>query len=537
MKTYRIISFFIAIFICSGLLSAKTYKTEVCVYGGTASGVMSAIQVARMGADVILLCTDNHVGGVATSGLTATDINKHLAVGGLAQEFYNKIYEYYLKEENWHNETRDEFMIKTKKRTFSGKNDTRKMQWVYESHVGEAIMKEMLEQAGVKVIYNTRLDLSKSAKVKNAKIHTIYLENGHKVKADVFVDASYEGDLMAKSGVSYIVGREGVSEYGESLAGIRNHAVINYDGFMPDGSLIPLVADGLYGEYGEGDGRTQAYCYRLTLTDDKDNMVPLSEPEGYDPAMFEMIYRRMLSEGKTELKDIITFTPMPNRKTDTNHLDYIGASFEYPEADYDKREAIAKEHELFAKGMLWFFATDSRVPQNMRDEMNRWGYPKDEFVDNGNFPHQLYVRESRRMKGKYIMTQHDIQKTQRDGNEQSVGLGTYALDCHFVSFVTEGDSTIIEGGIFVPVKPYPIEYSSIVPKQAECENLIVPVCMSASHVAYSSIRMEPVYMVLGQSAAVIAVMSINQKCAVQELDYNEIKKTLLECGQILQYKQ
>lgn len=517
-------------------VSASVSKTyDICVYGGSASGVCASIEAARMGAKVLLLCQDGHVGGMATSGLTATDINKHSVVGGIAEEFYQRIYEYYLDEAAWHNQSREQFMESTRKRTFSGKNDARKMQWVYESGVGERIMKDMLADAGVEILYDSPIVLIDGVELKKGRIKSIRTENGLRIRAKVFIDASYEGDLMAQAGVSYVTGRESVDKYGETLAGIRNHGMIKGSAYLEDGNLIPKVAPALYGEFGEGDNRTQAYCYRVTLTDDPDNMIPLCEPDGYDPAMFEMVLRRIESDGNKELKDVITFTPMPNRKTDTNHLDYFGASFEYPEGDYQSRKAIAAEHRLYAEGMLWFLGHDERVPENMRQEMARWGWPKDEFMDNGSFPHQLYIRESRRMQGEYIMTQHNIEGKRNEEITHPAGMGSYPMDCHFVSYVAQGDSIMIEGGIFVPTKPYQIDYAALIPKEEECTNLLVPVCLSASHVAYASIRMEPVYMVLGQSCGTAAAMALNAKCPVQKIDRDALVARLRADGQILEY--
>ncbi len=518
-------------------LFAGQFRCDVCVYGGTAGGVMAAVQAARMGCKVILVSENSHVGGVATSGLTATDINKHLAVGGLAAEFYGRIYDYYLSEQAWRCQTREEFMRSTLKRTYSGKNDSRRIQWVYESHIGERIMREMLDSAGVKVIFNSRLSSPDEVTMRGSHIRSLKFKDGLKLKAKMFIDASYEGDLMAYSGVSYRVGRESTAEYGESLAGIREHAFIDVSPYNEDGSFLSGVFPNLYGELGASDNRTQAYCYRVTLTDDPENSVPLTEPKDYNPADYELILRRIQSGEKKELKDIITFTPMPNRKTDTNHLDFIGESYDYPEASWPLRDSIALRHRHYAEGVLWFLGHDPRVPEKMREEMLRWGWPKDEFVDNGHFPHQLYVRESRRMVGEYVMTQNDIQKSRKETAESVIGLGTYPLDCHFVGYVATPDGVMVEGGMFVPIQPYRIFYESILPKRGQCDNLLVPVCLSASHVAYASLRMEPVFMILSQSAAAAAVLSLRNHCIPQELNYDSLRSRLLSDGQILEYKK
>lgn len=526
----------VAAFAMAMPLFGKNLKCDICVYGGTAGGVMAAVQAARMGSSVVLISECAHVGGMVTSGLTATDINKHLAVGGLAEEFYREIYKYYMNDAAWHNQTRDEFMESTKKRTFSGKNDTRKMQWVYESHVGEEIMKRMLEDAGVRVVYGHRLPGPDSVLKRGAAIKSLKFSDGLSVRASVFIDASYEGDLMAFAGVSCVTGRECVEKYGESLAGIRNHVMLGVSPLKDDSTLIAGVLPSAgYGDFGSADDRTQAYCYRVTLTDDPDNMIPFTEPSGYNPDDHELLLRRILSGEKKELKDIITFTPMPNRKTDTNHLDYIGASHDYPLGDWNARDSIALAHRRYAEGVLWFLGHDQRVPEEMRNEMNRWGWAADEYVDNGGFPFQLYVRECRRMVGKYVMTQEDVQGKCGDAEASVIGLGSYALDCHFVNYVAVPDGVMIEGGMFVGTKPYPVAYGTILPKENECVNLLVPVCMSASHVAYSSLRMEPVYMVLGQSAAIAAVLSLKIRCIPQALDYKALRESLVANGQILEY--
>lgn len=516
-------------------IQCTTRTADVCIYGESASGVMAAIQSARLGKKTVLVSKNTHVGGMATSGLTATDINRQDQVGGIAAEFYGRIWDYYIQPEVWRNQTRDEFMESSKKRTFSGKNDDRQIQWVYESGVAERIMKDMLDEAGVKVIYNAPLDLDDGADVCDGRICAIHLMNGMDVKAKMFIDCSYEGDLMAAAGVSHIIGREGTETYGEDMAGICKFDFIPTSPYLngKDGELIPYVAPQMYGEVGSGDNRTQAYCYRVTLTDDPENMIPIEKPENYNPALYEIVIRRFAMEPELQLKNIITFTPMPNRKTDTNHLDFFGASTGYAEGDYAVRARMEQEHKDYAVGMLWCLGHDDRVPEHIRAEMLRWGWPKDEFVENGGFPYQIYVREARRMIGEKVMTQHNVQKNDRIPVEHPVGIGTYMMDCHFVSYVAGDGGVIVEGGIFTGTKPYAIDYYSLTPKREECSNLLVPVCLSASHVAYTTIRMEPTYMVLGQSAAVAAVQAIDSGCSVQDIDYPELRSTLEELGQFL----
>lgn len=517
-------------------LDGKTYKSDICVYGATASGVAASVQAARMGCDVILVAQDSHVGGVATSGLTATDINRHEIVGGIAAEFYHNIWLHYSDSSAWKNQTRDVFMQKTAKRTFSGKNTEREIQWVYESGVGERIMLDMLKEAKVRIVYGKRMSGSAEVVKKGKTVRSITMDDGTVFKASVFIDASYEGDLMAASGVSYTVERESRDTYGESLAGIRIHDTIRVSPYV-NGKLLSGVRPELNGPVGSSDPCSQAYCYRVTLTDDPDNRIPFEKPEGYDSSEYELLLKRIMNGEKKEAKDIVTFTPMPNRKTDTNHLDYIGASTGYADAGWSKRDSMALAHRRYAEGMLWFLSSDERVLPAIREEMSRWGWPKDEFCDNGHFPHQLYVREARRMIGTQVMTQDDVKGVRTTASEESVGMGSYAMDCHYVNYVAGGDCVLVEGGMFVGVKPYCIGYGAIVPKAEECSNLLVPVCMSASHVAYASLRMEPVYMVLGQSAAAAAVLSLKHRCSVQEISYPELRTILEQDGQILQYSK
>ena len=524
-------------------ISASSTLYDICVYGESASGVVAAIQSARMGKKVVLLSKNNHVGGLATSGLTATDMNRNDLIGGITKEFYNKIYTYYLKPESWRNQDRESFMTSTLKRTYRGKNDERQIQWVYESSVAERIMLDMLKAAGVEILFNHRLDLGKDIRKEENTIKSIQLENGKTIEAKIFIDASYEGDLLARAGISYTVGRESNQQYGETLNGIR----VNYDQGKdltkispyikegnPKSGVLPYVTPKEWGKQGEEDKRVQAYCYRMTLTNDPDNRMAIQKPRNYQPQWYE-IYSRMLKlEPETELQKIITLTPMPNKKTDTNHLDFFGASYDYAEAGYKTRAEIEQLHKDYALGMLWFLGNDKRVPEHIRKEMLDWGLPKDEFTDTANFPYQIYVREARRMVGTFVMTEKNVRKADRSLAEHSVGLGSYALDCHYVSRVVDQDGKLRnEGTIFAPTTPYPISYYSLTPREEECSNLLVTVCLSSSHVAYSTIRMEPVYMILGQSAATAASLAIDADVPVQKISYDILKYQLLQDGQLL----
>lgn len=514
---------------------------DLCVYGETPAGITAAVQAARMGKQVVLLSTGGHVGGVMTAGLTATDINNYRAVGGIGREIFQRLYTYYLDSSAWRNQGRDEFFELSKKRTFSGKNDSLRMQWVYESGVLENIFRQLLKESGVSVVYNQKIKRTNGVVMEGAAIRKIITTKNKAFSARMFIDASYEGDLMACAGVSYIVGREPNSKYGETFNGIRLGAVLADDAHPvspyvvpgnPASGLLPFIEPKVAGPDGSGDHRTQAYCYRLTLTDDPTNLVEIKQPKDYDPRWFELMARIIQARPDIPLKSIITFTPMPNRKTDTNHLDFVGASYDYPEGSYQQRARLNAMHRSYALGLLWFLGNDKRVPEHIRTEMKRWGLPKDEYRDNGHFPHQLYVREARRMVSDFVMREQNC-----NGMEpatEPVGIGTYMLDCHFVSRMVDDSGRVRqEGTYFRNNRPYTISYRALVPKKSECTNLLVPVCLSSSHVAYGTIRMEPVYMVLGQSAGAAAALAINEKQSVQDISYANLQEQLLQAGQIL----
>ena len=523
--------------------SSKENVFDICVYGETASGVIAAVQAARMGKSVVLISKNKHVGGLATSGLTATDMNRNDMVGGLAREFYQRVYDYYLNPAVWRNENREVFFERAFKRTYRGKNDERRMQWVYESKVAEQIMLDMLEEAGAKLWTNERLDLDKGVQKSGREIKQIFLESGKTIRAKVFIDASYEGDLLAKAGVSYTVGRESNDTYDETYNGYH----VNFtngtdltaiDPYVVPGDkssgLLPYIDANVPIKQGQADKRVQAYCYRVTLTDDPTNRVKVQKPKNYNPLWYEVLVRRIQSNPDLTLQKIITLTPMPNRKTDTNHLDFFGASYDYAEADYKQRMEIEQLHRDYALGMLWLLEHDPRIPQHIRYEMKDWGLAKDEFEETGNFPHHMYVREARRMIGEYVMVEKNVTKKNRVGVSHPIGVGSYPLDCHYVSKVLDENGKLrYEGTIFEPVTPYSISYYSLTPKREECTNLLVPVCLSASHVAISSLRMEPVYMVLGQSAAVAASMAIDARQSVQDISYELLEQKLLDLDQII----
>jgi hypothetical protein len=401
----------------------------------------------------------------------------------------------------------------------------------------------------VPVQRNEWLDRANGVKKSGARITSITMLSGKTFAGKMFVDATYEGDLMAAAGVEYHVGREAGSVYGEEWNGVqvgvlhhRHHFGVLKEKISPyvipgdpKSGVLPRISTEPPGQRGEGDRRVQAYCYRICLTDRAENRIPFPQPEGYDPKQYELLLR-VYAAGWTETFG--KFDPIPNRKTDTNNhgpfsTDNIGMNYDYPEASYERRREILKEHENYQKGWLYFIAHDPRVPKDVQEKMRAWGLPKDEFKDNGGWPHQIYVREARRMKGMFVMTENELLK--RRPTPDSVGMGSYTIDSHNVQrYITPEGSVQNEGDIGVATKgPYEIAYGALVPKRGQADNLLVPVCVSSSHIAFGSIRMEPVFMILGQSAATAAALAIDANTTVQDVPYARLKERLLKDGQVL----
>jgi hypothetical protein len=515
---------------------------DVVIYGGTSSGVIAAVQAGQMGKRVVLIAPEGHVGGMTTGGLGATDRGSPRTVGGLARKFYQGIYKYYSDPASWKYETRAEYIPK---HPFIVTEEI-KAHWFFEPHAAQQVFRNMLAKAGVQVVAGERLDRKGGVAKDGMRITAIKMEGGRRFAGRMFIDATYEGDLMAAAGVSYIVGREPNSRYDEVHNGIQHHCVIPgvdpyvVPGDPASGTLPGVTLPKSPGAQGEGDGRTQAYNFRLTLTDVKENQVPIARPADYDPKTYELIARHIAATRPTVVdKVLLRLTPMPNRKTDMNGgqfgSDYLGMSFDWPEGDYATRGRIWKAHQTFTQGLLWFLGNDPRVPRVVRDEMLRWGLSKDEFTDTGHWTPQLYVREARRMIGDYVVTDRDARHLRQA--DDVVGLATYAMDSHHVlRFLDEKGRLCLEGGYGMSLnrRPLPVGYRSIVPRRGEASNLLVPVCLSASHAAYGSIRMEPVFMMLGQSAATAACLAIDTGAAVQDLPYPVLRARLLEDGQVLE---
>lgn len=520
-------------------------KYDVVVYGSTSAGITAAIQVARMGKNVLLISQTKHLGGVTSSGLGATDINQRAPIGGLSREFYQRIYQYYENPKVWRNgKDWAYYAEQLGKHFWKGKDDKLKMQWMFEPHVARKVYDEMLMEAGVKIVFNERLIWKTGVVKKNNAIVKIKMESGAEYEAKVFIDATYEGDLMAQSGVKYIVGREKNSQYNETMNGIlpgkNAHKSRNkIDPYLKEGDpasgLLPFIEPKVPGIKGEGDHRLQAYCYRFTLSKDPKNKRPIEKPGNYNPLWFEHIYRWIKANPNITINSILTLTPLPNDKTDTNHADFVGANYAWPEGDYKMRDSLAQMHKDYLLGEMWFLANDERIPARIKKGMQKWGLAKDEFIDNDNLPYQIYVREARRMVSDYVMSENEV--LGKKIAPESVGLATYWFDSHVVCrYVDENGGLCDEGNFWSVENIYPVSYRSIRPKADECTNLLVPVCISSSHAAYGSIRMEPVYMVLGQSAAVAAVLAIEAKTTVQEVTYAKLKKKLIENKQIVDWQ-
>ena len=520
---------------------------EVVIYGGTSAAIIAAVQADEDGRSVVVVSPDEHLGGLSSGGLGWTDSGRKEAVGGLSRDFYRRVGAKYERDDAWRQQTPEEYAEHPRlaKRTLVTDDGAR---WIFEPHVAEEVFEDLIRERGVRVDRGKRLDREAGATMEGGRIVAIRTLDGTEYRGKVFIDATYEGDLLAAAGVSYTVGRESNETYGETLNGVQagrlKHQftgdVANVDPYVvrgdPASGLLPLInhADPLPPN-GSADRRVQAYCFRMCLTDDPSNRAAFPKPEGYDPATYELV-GRVADAGWDGWWN--KFDPVPNRKTDTNNhgpvsTDYLGASDEYPEASYEDRERIIKEHRRYQQGLMWFLANDPRVPESVRGRMSRWGLAKDEFTDNGNWPHQIYVREARRMVGEAVVTENHL--TGRVPTPDPAGMGSYNMDSHNTQrHVTPDGKVRNEGDVQVnPGGPYPIRYAALTPKRAECGNLLVPVCVSTSHIAYGSIRMEPVFMILGQSAAVAADIAIERGVAVQDVPYAELRGRLLELGQVL----
>lgn len=491
-------------------------EVDICVYGGTSGGVMAAYTAKKLGKKVLLIEPGKHVGGLTTGGLGYTDIGNKYAITGLARDYYRRIGQHYGKFE----------------------------QWIFEPSVAEKTFHHYIQSANVPVLYQYQLA---EVKKEGGTIQHIIIENAEKpdkttnrtIRAKMFIDCSYEGDLMAKAGVSYTIGREANSQYIETYNGVQVMDKHQFpDGIDPykipgdkSSGLLWGISPEPVAPQGSGDKKVQAYNFRICLTNKPENRIEITQPADYDSTRYELLLRYLEKKKPVNLNDrVLKMDLMPNGKTDINNngpfsTDMIGMNYDYPEADYATRKKIQDAHESYIKGLLYFIGHNERVPQHLRTEMLQWGYPKDEYTDNNHWSPQMYVREARRMVGAYVMTQHNCEG--REVVQDGVGMAAYTMDSHNCQRIVMNGMVKNEGDVQIGgFGPYPIAYRSLIPKEAECKNLLVPVCLSATHIAYGSIRMEPVFMVLSQSAATAAVMAIDAKTSVQKIDVKKLQQTL-----------
>jgi len=544
---YNTIFLFLMVLSLLGLQSTAEKQADVIVYGGTSAAVTAAVQIAKMGKTVVIVSPDKHLGGLSSSGLGFTDTGNKAVIGGLSREFYHRIYNSYQKTEAWQWQKKEDYGgVGQGSPAIDGVNRT---MWIFEPHVAEQVFEDFVKDYKIRVYREESLDRAHGVLLKDGKIQSIKTLAGNIYKGKIFIDATYEGDLMAAAGVSYRVGREANSVYGEEWNGVQAESFPNSHSFRglnispfvipgdPKSGVLPLISTEDPGIRGSGDKKIQAYCFRTCLTKVGENRIPFARPSGYDSSRFELMIRIFNAGWRGTLKK---FDPVPNLKTDVNNYgpfsyDYIGMNYDYPDASYERRKEIIKEHEAYQKGLLYFLANDTRVPAEVRNEMQQWGLSKDEFRDNGNWPHQIYVREARRMVGQSVLTENEVKG--KNEVHHPIGMGSYNMDSHNTQRYIKPDGFVEnEGDIEAPVPIYQIDLGSIIPKKEECRNLLVPVALSSSHIAYGSIRMEPVFMILGQSAGTVASLAIQSNKEINSLTYDEIKTKLVEDGQVLEYK-
>lgn len=527
------------------------HSADVIVYGGTSAAIIAAVQAKRMGRTAIVVSPDQHLGGLTSGGLGWTDTGRKEVIGGLARNFYHRVWKEYQKPEAW---------TFQKKETYGDKGQGtaavdggQRTMWIFEPHVAEKVFEDLIRDYRIPVLRNEWLNRNGGVEKDGNRIVSFETLSGNQFHGRMFIDATYEGDLMAAAGVSFHVGREGKDVYGEEWNGVQTgtlHHGHHFDAIPgkqrispyivpgdPDSGVLPHVSTEHPGRKHAGDHRVQAYCFRMCLTNVPENRVPFPKPDNYDPKRYELL-ARIFETGWDE--GFRKFDPIPNSKTDTNNhgpmsTDNIGANYDYPTASYERRREIIRDHEEYQQGLMYFVANSPRVPEKIRNRMQQWGLAKDEFTDNSNWPHQLYIREARRMTGRFVMTENELLK--RKPTPESVGMGSYTIDSHNVQrYITPEGYVQNEGDIGVGCRPYEIALGSLLPKKRECSNLVVPVCVSSSHIAFGSIRMEPVFMILGQSGATAACMAIDRNLAVQDLSYELLRQQLEKDGQVLSYK-
>ena len=540
---------------------AQSSRYDIVIYGGTSAGIAAAIQSSRMNKSVLMIEPSSRIGGLTTGGLGATDIGNKQAIGGISREFYRGIKEHYENPENWVWQNPENY----RQGRNSGNEDA---MWTFEPSAALEVYKKMIAEEDIDIVYNQRLNRSSGVKKSGQRILEIEMECGEKYRADMFIDATYEGDLMAAAGVTYTFGRESNEKYGETLNGVQaNDYYITLSGGLsknsihhnfvdgvdpyivkgdPSSGLLPFIEEGGPGINGTRDKGIQAYCFRMTLTDHPENRIPFQKPEDYNELDYELLFRNY-EAAKGPIEEMYHYghplvpwinTPMPNRKTDTNNqkgfsTDFIGQNHDYPEASYEERKEIIEHHRTYQQGLMWTLAYHPRIPEKVRNVVSKWGTCKDEYQRKDGWQQQLYIREALRMISDYVMTQRNCEGF--DTAEDPVGMAAYGMDSHQVQRYVDANGYVQnEGNVEARgFPPYPISYRSIIPAKGETNNLLVPVCVSASHIAFGSIRMEPVFMILGQSAATAAALAIDNQKNVHTLSYDKLKNKLIEDEQVL----
>ena len=550
-----IFPFGLAIALFTSSVFAQNNEYDIVIYGGTSSGLVAAIQASRMGKSVVVIEPTNRFGGLTTGGLGQTDIGNKQAVGGISREFYQNIQRHYENPANWKWQKQEEYRDGGQTRTQDGED----AMWTFEPSAALKVYHDMLAEEEIDLFYEQRLDREAGVKRDGLSILEISMESGESYRGRMFIDATYEGDLLASAGISYVVGRESNKEFEETLNGVQpnlyhpklnkvaSNNAANHNFFPgvdpyvikgdPSSGLLPYITEGgKPGLQGAASHGVQAYCFRMTMTDHPENRIPFKQPNGYNQLNYELLLRNY-EAGESRLPWINS--QMPNRKTDTNNkrgfsTDFIGQNYEYPEASYAKRETIIEAHRHYQQGLMWTLAYHPRIPPNIRAEVSRWGTCKDEYDRDDGWQQQLYIREARRMRSDLVMTQYHCEGL--EVVDDPVGLAAYGMDSHHVQrYVDANGFAQNEGNVEAHVDgPYPISYRAIIPKKDECDNLLVPVCVSATHIAFGSIRMEPVFMVLGQSAATAACHAIDQEVSVHEIHRAKLRDRLLADNQVLE---
>jgi len=549
--------YLMAFILSASFAESKTLDYDIVIYGGTSSGIVSAIQASRMGKSVVLIEPSSRIGGLTTGGLGQTDIGNKHAIGGISREFYQNIRRYYENPANWIWQKPKEYRDGGQTKTKEGED----AMWTFEPSAALKVYEQMLADEDIDLFYKQRLNRTSGVRKMGPRIVEIEMETGEQYRGSMFIDATYEGDLMAAAGVGYVVGRESNNEFGETLNGVqpnffypkfngvasRNAVHHNFapgvDPYViprdPSSGLLPYISEGgKPGLQGSASKGVQAYCFRMTLTDQPENRIPFIKPVDYQEINYELLLRNY-EAGESGFPWINS--KMPNRKTDTNNrlgfsTDFIGQNYAYPDASYEEREKIIEAHRNYQQGLMWTLAYHPRMPRKIRDVVSTYGTCKDEYERDDGWQQQLYIREARRMRSDLVMKQQHCEGLETVADP--IGLAAYGMDSHHVQRYVDANGFVQnEGNVEAKVEgPYSIGYRAIIPKRSECSNLLVPVCLSATHIAFGSIRMEPVFMALGQSAATAASQAIDADTSVQDVDYVELQSKLLNDGQRLRVK-